>query len=198
MTAEVRPLFVAGLREAAADVRVALLEDALTQQQRAQALDWLTPPERKRYESEPVGRAERLLAGRYLLRSLAAASLGCDPADVVVSATCAKCGGEHGQPRVGTSTQSASLFASLSHSGDVHIAAVSQSRQLGIDIELVGMQPRELPPGVADLEEWTRLEALSKVTGHGLDGQVPDDAATWCRGFSDHGVVGTLALGDAL
>jgi 4'-phosphopantetheinyl transferase len=198
MTAEVRPLFVAGLREAAPDVHVALLDDSLAQQQREQALDWLTLAERTRYEAEPVGRAERFLTGRFLLRSLAAESLGCDPADVVVSATCAKCGGEHGQPRVATSTQSASLFASLSHSGDVHVAAVSQGRQVGIDIELVGMQPRELPPGVAALEEWTRLEALSKVTGHGLDGQVPDDAATWCQGFSDHGVVGTLALAAAI
>jgi phosphopantetheinyl transferase len=195
MTADVRPLEFSGLHDVAPDVRAAVLEGDLTEPQWMQAQAWLSPGERARFESEPVGRAERFLAGRYLLRNLAAELWGCSPFEVQVSAACATCGAEHGQPRVTNSATGFMLFASLSHAGNAHVAAVSPIRAVGIDIELARNAERALPPAVADLQEWTRMEARSKVAGRGLVGQVTDEDAIWDEAVSLPGFVGTLAFG---
>ncbi len=134
-------------------------------ERRRAALALLTPAEAARFESERE--PERFLAGRMLLRELAAELTGLPLECVTVTAACPDCGREHGQPRID------GLFVSLSHAGAVTVAAASVTAPVGIDIE-----PREVSPerlgairdvaGGDDLAHWTRIEAVLKADGRGL------------------------------
>lgn len=141
------------------EVVVAELLGELSEQQWTDALSWLMPLESLRYESEPIGRAERFLAGRFLLRTLGAQLFDCAPGEVGVHSQCLECGGEHGAPVISRGARR--MFASLSHAGDNrHTAALSERFRVGIDIE----NPRE----DVDLVQWTEREAVSKLDGQGL------------------------------
>ena len=125
----------------------------------------LSPRESGRLASDP--HPERFLAGRMLLRELAAELTGRELESIPVSAACPDCGREHGQPRV------AGLHMSLSHSGDRVVAAAHPDRAIGVDLESRDVSPERLATirtiaGGVGLEHWTRVEAVLKADGRGL------------------------------
>ncbi len=90
------------------------------------------------------------------------------------------------------------LFFSLSHSGDVCAAALSDL-PVGVDIERCA---RPVRPGLAErsmtaaekeafdgdfIRLWCRKEALAKMTGEGIVGY-PSDLDTSCRRFTEQKV----------
>lgn len=129
---------------------------------RAASVRDLGAAERERLETLKDARADRLLLGRHLVRTLARRVGGLDPdTPVRLNARCRACGGEHGRPTV----PDLPLVASLSHLGPVTIAAVAHlavAHHLGVD--------GEVPPGPddVDLVTWTKAEALAKATGDGV------------------------------
>lgn len=123
--------------------------------------------------------AERYLVAHALARIVLGGLLGADPAGLVFEATCARCGGPHGKPRLPGS----GLEFSLSHSGDLTVIAVTRGVPVGVDVERVISEANvdslargvlspgeELGPDRArDLTMyWTRKEAVLKTTGDGL------------------------------
>ena len=165
------------------DAVVAELVGELSEPQRVESLSWMTTLERQRFESEVVGRGERFLSGRWLLRMLVAELLRCEPSDVLISSACLDCGGEHGAPLALAHGQK--VWVSLSHAADAHIAAVSLTYRVGVDVEL----PRE---GI-DVEEWARREAMAKVDGIGLREPARELGDLTVKGFTTSGLVGALA-----
>ena len=120
-------------------------------------------------------------ADRRLLVEAAALALGVASADVVVTRTCAHCGGtDHGRP------SAVGVFLSLSRAGDLVAVAASRHRAVGIDIERLDRvaragfddvaftaEERAEIAGSADPDAvravlWTSKEALLKLTGGGL------------------------------
>ena len=137
----------------------------LVGERRTAALALLTPAEASRFESERE--PERFLAGRMLLRELAAELIGLPLESITVTAACPDCGREHGQPRVH------GLFVSLSHAGTATVAAASAETPVGIDIEPRDASRERLAAirdvaGGDDLVHWTRVEAVLKADGRGL------------------------------
>ena len=132
---------------------------------RAAALAMLTAAEASRFASDRE--PEHFLAGRMLLRELAAELSGLPLESIAVTAACPDCGREHGQPRVD------GVFVSLSHAGAVTVAAASAEARVGIDIESRDAPPERLAAirdvaGGDDLAHWTRVEAVLKADGRGL------------------------------
>lgn len=132
--------------------------------------------ERERLASLTPERARLFLRGRALVfDSILQWGEGVDAAHVSLRAVCPRCGGPHGAPMI----EGASLVASLSHSGDISVAALADSHliaAIGIDIEpddasperraaIVGLTSAE--PAEA-LRHWTRVEAALKADGRGL------------------------------
>lgn len=136
------------------------------------------------------GDRRRFITGCWLLRTVAGAELGIEPATVTVDRTCAECGKPHGKPRVVTNT--VPLHASISHSGNRVALAVNWIGPVGVDVEEVPppghgfpeftLSPAEqeavmrIAEGERDrafLELWVRKEAVLKATGHGL--RIPPD-----------------------
>ena len=70
----------------------------LNEKARRQALAMISPAELERFESTPGDRRDSFLAGRLVLRRLAAELTGVEAAEVALSATCPDCGGAHGRP----------------------------------------------------------------------------------------------------
>lgn len=122
----------------------------------------------------------RFVAGRARLRALLGGQLGLDPR------TLAFVQNEFGKPRLAGHP---SLHFSLSHSGDQAVLAVSEQREIGIDIERVRpldhldlarryFHPNEVsaiesvrPPDeqlLAFFRIWTLKEAVVKAIGRGL------------------------------
>lgn len=123
---------------------------------------------------------QRYLNAHALLRDLLAQRSGVAPANLCMMA------GPHGKPRVpGIEWQ-----FNLSHSGDEALIALSPSREVGVDIEVVDeieeiedlaqqyFTPHELDCWTemeaekrlgAFYEIWTRKEACVKATGWGLN-----------------------------
>ena len=128
--------------------------------------------------------AARFVAAHALLRVVVGHRVGVDPAALEVSATCRRCGGPHGVPRVAGHPD---LHLSLSHAGNRVALAVADA-PVGIDVETTaattfpGFAAVALADGErawTDLERavlWTRKEAVLKATGHGL--VVPPTALT--------------------
>ena len=147
------------------------------------ARSWMTARERDRYESEVVGRAERFLAGRWLIRTLVATELKCPPDEVLVSASCTECGLEHGAPEVRVAGER--VWVSLSHSVDTHALVLSRMFRVGIDIE----SHRDDVP----VWTWVENESLAKLDGIGLTQPpraLPGEAVVR---FEVPGFVGALA-----
>lgn len=122
----------------------------------------------------------RFVAGRARLRSLLGGHLGRDPRGLVFAENA------FGKPRL---ADHPSTHFSLSHSGDQAVLAVSDQREIGIDIERVRpldhldltrryFHPNEVAAieGVASPDEqllvffrvWTLKEAVVKAIGKGL------------------------------
>jgi 4'-phosphopantetheinyl transferase len=110
-----------------------------------------------------------VVAGRALLRGLAAAQLGVAPEDVPLVQRCPDCGGPHGRPVV----EGSDLHVSLSRCALGTVAVAAWGRAIGVDVE-----PRELPPERLDairsvaggdgVAHWTAVEAVLKADGRGL------------------------------
>ena len=119
----------------------------------------------------------RFVAGRARLRSLLGEHLGLDPRGLVFVQN------EFGKPRL---ADHPSVHFSLSHSGDQAVLAVSEQREIGIDIERVRpidhldlarryFHPNEVAAieGAGDqllafFRIWTLKEAIVKAIGKGL------------------------------
>lgn len=131
--------------------------------------------ERMAFEQE----ARRLLAGRHVVRSLVAETLGRSPRDLVIEAD------GFGKPRLLDST----VRFSLSRSGRYGLVGVSCEMEVGVDVELIRPVPeaealardhftaveraewQRAGPEQRDrrfLECWTRKEACAKALGTGL------------------------------
>jgi 4'-phosphopantetheinyl transferase len=131
----------------------------------------------------------RFVAARQALREILARHAGGSPAEVAFSARCARCGGDgHGKPVLERPAGTGLRF-SASRSGDVALVAVANGREVGADVERVdaGVDHRELAgrffaPAERELdlagfyEAWTRKEAVLKLSGMGLAGDLAADA----------------------
>ena len=129
----------------------------------------------------------RFIVARGLLRTVLGERLGSAPG-AIEFAYC-----ERGKPRLGSET---GPRFNLSHSGPVLALALSEGREVGIDIEAIregitaeGIARRYLPAGVAAevgrrsgperteefFRAWVRQEAYAKARGGGLEliGQAP-------------------------
>ncbi|WP_433790762.1 4'-phosphopantetheinyl transferase family protein [Actinoplanes sp. CA-252034] len=148
--------------------------------------DPLDDEERRRAAAFTLPRARQVfVASRSVQRVIGAHYLAIPPRDVRIVRDCEHCGGPHGRPRF----VDADLDYSVSHTRDRLVVAVVSAGRAGVDIEEGGSlgdveqlvahscTPRErehlaaLPPDCRTeelLRLWTRKEAGSKVTGHGL------------------------------
>jgi len=120
----------------------------------------------------------RFVLGTALLRSAVAERTGSAPAAVRLDRRCDQCGEPHGRPRLpGTG-----LHASISHSGDIIMVALTSVGPVGVDVEEIKRLDYEsLEASVCTPIEraqvrsaadfyvlWTRKEAVLKATGDGL------------------------------
>ena len=125
---------------------------------------------------------------RALLAEVAAALLGIDPRDVVVTHRCAHCGSDrHGQPSAAApGLGGPAVHLSLARAGDLVAVAGRLAGPVGIDIELVervaaagfddvAFSPTEraaidasAAPDTLRAELWTATEAVLKAAGTGL------------------------------
>lgn len=132
----------------------------------------------RRFVTAPL--RHRFVAGRARLRTLLGKHLGLDPATLIFVENA------FGKPRL---ADHPSLHFSLSHSGDQAVLALSEQREIGIDMERVRpldhldlarryFHPNEVATieGVRQPEEqllaffriWTLKEAVVKAVGKGL------------------------------
>ena len=131
---------------------------------------------------------DRFTLGAVLLRTTVGEMTGTDPADVVVDRHCPTCGAQHGVPRLPRT----GLHASISHSHQVAVVALTRAGLVGVDIEAVrpfdfrstlstvcSAVERPNVASVADYYQyWTRKEAVLKATGDGLDRPMIDVIVT--------------------
>jgi len=124
--------------------------------------------------------ADDFVAAHLLARICVAELVGGSAADVVITQTCATCGGPHGQPSV----TGLPAYVSWSHAGG-HILAAAADRPVGVDLEPVRLldidrrlvaTAAELAvvdaaddPGIALLRLWVAKEALAKLAALTLD-----------------------------
>jgi 4'-phosphopantetheinyl transferase len=132
---------------------------------------------------------DRFVAGHALLRLAVGRLMDVDPSTVAVTSTCPDCGAPHGRPVITVAGRPAPN-ASLSHSGDRVIVALSHAGPVGVDVEpleddafaddalddvaltpderagVQALAPRARPAARARL--WVRKEAFLKATGQGL------------------------------
>jgi 4'-phosphopantetheinyl transferase len=144
--------------------------------------DLLDPGERIRYARyRRVSDRHRFLAGRALLRQVAAGYLHVRPREVTVAARCKDCAEPHGRPTLPGS----GIEVSIAHSGNRVLVGATRTGHIGVDVELIDPCIRidELLAYVLAPEErggpsvnapldfyrlWTRKEAVLKATGDGL------------------------------
>ncbi len=140
----------------------------LNENARRQALAMISTAEFERFEGTPAHQRDSFLAGRLVLRRLAAELTGLEPAEVPLSATCPDCGGPHGRPVLVDSD----LHLSLSHRNDAVVAAASWGQPVGVDVESPGstdsLSAIAALTGEASIQRWMRIEAVLKADGRGL------------------------------
>lgn len=149
---------------------------------------WLTEAERARGQGllRDVDRRD-FAAAHLLVRQAVGRSAGVDPRGVLITQTCAECGGPHGRPQA---PRHPYLHASLSHSSG-WVAACAGPRPCGVDVENVAslrrvgvvqsaLTPvdqqwveRSADPVLAFARLWVRKEALLKAGAVGHAG-LPD------------------------
>lgn len=133
------------------------------------AADELPAVERDRAESilRPLAR-RRWVASRWALRGVLGRYLDKRPAEIDLRF------GERGKPHLADPEQP--LRFNLSHSGELALIAVAESREVGVDVESLGSRPAEF------YAEWTRREAIAKSHGAGLWAPLPDEPVA-CSNF---------------
>ena len=130
----------------------------------------------------------RYVVAHALLRIMVGSHLGCPPERIALSATCHRCGGPHGRPRLVSRAREPSLHLSLAHAGARVVAAVSTAGPVGVDVDVeaatgfagfdavalaatesaaVARMPSRRRPA-ARVTAWVRKEAVLKATGDGL------------------------------
>ncbi len=138
-----------------------------------------------------VADRDRFTAAAVLLRRAAATELGVAPHDVVIDRTCDTCGRPHGRPTIGLADGTdPGLDVSVTHAGSFVAVAVSTMGRVGVDIETITRDHRELIEIACAPEErdsirsggdfavvWTRKEAVLKALGSGLR-RPPSDVVT--------------------
>jgi 4'-phosphopantetheinyl transferase len=102
----------------------------------------------------------RWVAARWALRSVLARYLGEQPSEVEL------CLGERGKPMLADPVST--LRFNLSHSGELALIAISDGREVGVDVQLIGAKPAEF------YAKWARREAAAKCHGTGLWAPLPD------------------------
>ena len=155
-------------------------------------LELLDAGERSRYAGFRAGAdRRRFLAGRALLRRVAAGYLGLPPQQVPLTARCPDCSVPHGRPELPGS----GIEVSVAHSGDRVAVAATRAGPVGVDVELIDplLGVDDLMRGVLAPEErqfpstgtpagfyrmWTRKEAVLKATGAGLRVPLSDVAVS--------------------
>jgi phosphopantetheinyl transferase len=124
-------------------------------------------PAAERKRAAEINRADarrRWVAARWALREVLARYLEQDPAAIELRF------GERGKPMLAASDRS--LHFNLSHSGELALIAISEEREVGIDVQLIGSRPAEF------YADWTRREAIAKCHGTGLWAPLPDAAVS--------------------
>jgi 4'-phosphopantetheinyl transferase len=131
---------------------------------------------------------DRFLLGCALTKLVLAAYLGQEANTIRLSRTCPDCGRPHGKPSV-AAPEGAGVEFSISHSGDLVVAAFAVEAPVGIDVERLdnSLQVDQLTRLVLSDSEtqalaarppeerqhdfftwWTRKEAIAKAAGTGL------------------------------
>ena len=143
------------------------------------------------------------VARRGVLRVLLGERLGVAPEAVRLETTA------RGKPRVQTDGERVRLHFSLSRSGPLALVAISDRREVGVDVERLREDfdylplaklflpveelelLRELPPPQAlarFFTLWTRMEACVKATGAGLaEALRPQGPRPWCQPLAAQG-----------
>lgn len=153
----------------------------------------------------------RFVATRGHLRHLLAARLEICPADVEFEYE------ELGKPHLSSRMRDSDLRFSVSRSADVAVIALTNSRDVGVDIEAILPVPEadqiaSLCLSAADyesyaavdaehrpkdfLERWTRLEAVAKALGCGLGQPIVWNEEDWTvtRFVPRAGYIGTVVV----
>lgn len=143
----------------------------------------LTSQERERAEAfARPGDRDNFVAAHLLARERVADLTGDEPASVVLTQHCPRCGGPHGRPSVDGHPE---ICVSWSHSSG-HVLAVADRRRVGVDLERLKPLDEALlrrfatareaslvqlaaDPGAAFLLLWVAKESLVKVGAVHLD-----------------------------
>jgi 4'-phosphopantetheinyl transferase len=148
---------------------------------------------------------KRFVLGAVLARFILGKELAINPRDIPIIRTCPTCDKLHGQPRL----PAENIYWSVSHSGEEVVVAFSRCLRVGIDIEKIQPDMKDLPVStILNHEEqdhfnhvlpadkpnvfytyWTRKEAVLKALGTGFS-QSPksvhftstdDDRINWIK-----------------
>lgn len=142
-------------------------------------LERLGAAQQNRYAALEGVRAQRFLLGRSLILELVDELMrdGEGIRDLALDATCTRCGGAHGRPRL----SGAPVEVSVSYAGETVAAAAAlraDVARLGVDIErepadgprapIDSLAPLFAPADPPDTEHWTLIEAALKADGRGV------------------------------
>ena len=157
----------------------------------AQALEWMTPDERARFDRFRHDADRHMFAlGRSMARTLVGRALDVDPAGWAWRE------GPHGRPEI--DRPGTDLHFNLSHSAGLVICVLGRGRAIGVDVENLrrrapdpAIVPRYCSPSEADdvrahgdrwrdrfLTYWTLKEAYLKARGVGISLPLSDIAFT--------------------
>lgn len=128
--------------------------------------------EQARYESYDEARQLRFGSGRLVAKSVVGEMLGLQPAQVRFDATCTRCGGQHGRPRLAAGLPP--LEVSIATTAERVVVAVMNGCRIGVDVlavddtadvqELIARDFHELERIIwGELAEEQRHEAYFRV-----------------------------------